>query len=231
MKNLILSSLVLGASLFSFTLIDGIQKEVKLIDDSKLIYHVNDKNELHGAYSVQNTKDNVTIRGSYTDNKRTGNWYCFNNDKSLFLRYNYDQKKILFIDTTAIKKAEIVIVDKNPEAVKNASISVPVCPLDQYVSFLKKEISDVFPQPHMQYATPTSLEIVAKVDANGQAKYQVNYIFDKIKRSISVSGKSKAFVIDWVPAMYEGKGVASEFKVATEISFSNNDGHKRFNWN
>lgn len=231
MKNLILSSLVLGASLFSFTLIDGIQKEVKLIDDSKLIYHVNEKNELHGAYSVQNTKDNITIRGSYTDNKRTGNWYCFNNDKSLFLRYNYDQKKILFIDTTAIKKAEIVIIDKNPEAVKNASISVPVCPLDQYVSFLKKEISDVFPQPHMQYATPTSLEIVAKVDANGQAKYQVNYIFDKIKRSISVSGKSKAFVIDWVPAMYEGKGVASEFKVATEISFSNNDGHRRFNWN
>lgn len=231
MKNLILSSLVLGASLFSFTLIDGIQKEAKLIDDSKLIYHVNEKNELHGAYSVQNTKDNVTIRGSYTDNKRTGNWYCFNNDKSLFLRYNYDQKKILFIDTVAIKKAEIVILDKNPEAVKNASISVPVCPLDQYISFLKKEISDVFPQPHMQYATPTNLEIVAKVDANGQAKYQVNYIFDKIKRSISVSGKSKAFVIDWVPAMYEGKGVASEFKVATEISFSNNDGHKRFNWN
>lgn len=231
MKNLILSSLVLGASLVSFTLINSVQKEVKLIDDSKLIYNVNEKNELHGAYSVLNTKETVTIRGSYTDNKRTGNWYCFNNDKSMFLRYNYDQKKILFIDTVAIKKAEIVIVDKNPEAVKNSSISVPVCPIDQYLSIMKKEITESFPPPHMEYTGPTQIEIVAKVDANGQAKYQANYIFDKIKRSISISGKNKAFTIDWIPAMYDGKGIASEFKVATEVSFSNADGHKRFNWN
>lgn len=231
MKNLILSSLVLGASLVSFTLINSVQKEVKLIDESKLTYNLNEKNELHGAYSVENVKNVVTIRGNYTNNKRTGNWYCFNNDKSMFLRYNYDLKKILFIDTTAIKKAEIVVLDKNPDVVKNASISVPVCGLDQYLSLLRREISDNFPPMHMQYTAPMDLEIVAKVDANGQAKYSVNYVFDKIARSLSVYGKNKEFVIDWVPAMYNGKGVASEFKMNAQVSFSNTDGHKRFNWN
>lgn len=231
MKNLTLSLVILGGMLSAFTAIDLVEKEVTLLDNSKLIYHVNEKNEMQGAYSVQNPKNDITLRGSYTANKRTGNWYCFNNDKSIFLRYNYDLKKILFIDTVAIQQAEIVIIDKNPEAVKNASISVPVCAIDQYISFLKQEIIDVFPTNQMQYTAPTDIQIVAKLDTKNQVKYEVNYVFDRSKKTFYISGKNKAFTIDWIPAMYNGEVVASEFKVATQISFTSENGHKRFNWN
>lgn len=231
MKNFILSVAFFGTIGLSFKAIDTIQKEAKLIDNSKVTYHIDENNKMEGAYSVQNTKNDVVMRGSYKDDRRTGNWYCFNDNKSMFLRYNYDQKKLLYIDTVAIKKAEITIIDKDTEVVKGASITVPICSIDQYVSLLKTEIIDTFPQNQMKYNGATDIEIVAKVDANGLAKYNVNYFFEGSKKSLLLSGKSKAFKIDWVPAMYNDKGVAAEFKVATQITFANGDGHRRFNWN
>ncbi|TCC89309.1 hypothetical protein EZ428_16575 [Pedobacter frigiditerrae] len=209
-----------------------VQKTKVLADNSRVTYNVNDKNKLDGAYFVENTQRNVWLRGTYKEEKKSGNWYAFNSDKTVFMRYNYDLKKMLYLDTVAIKKAEISITDKNDEAAKNASAPLPVCSIDQYLSILGQAAKVGYPKENLVYNQPIDITIVAKIKSSKDVSYAVNYTIKGVLYAYTINNRDIDLNIDWIPSTYNGKEVEAEFKVPTKIIFNENgSGMKRFVWN
>ncbi|RZL34815.1 MAG: hypothetical protein EOP00_30945 [Pedobacter sp.] len=210
----------------------SVQKTKILIDNSRLTYNINEKNKLEGAYFVENTDRNIWIRGSYKEEKRVGNWYAFNSNKTVFMRYNYDTKKILALDTIALKKAEITITDKNEEYAKNASAPLPICSIDQYTSLLVEAAKTSFPKDNIIYNKPFSITINAVVKSAKNVTYTASYAYLGRNYVFDISTKNLDFNIDWIPSSYNGKDVEAEFKVTTSTEFSTNGtGKLRFKWN
>ncbi len=211
---------------------ETVQKTKILSDNSRLTYNLNEKNKLDGAYFVENTQRNVWLRGAYKEEKRAGNWYAFNSDKTVFLRYNYDLKKLLFIDTVAIKKAEITILDKSDEVAKGASILLPVCSIDQYVSLLGEAAKAGYPKDNIIYNKPTLVTITATVKSAKDVKYAVVYNFRGSNYTYNINNRDLDFPIDWIPSTYNGKDVEAEFKVSTSLVFDADPSQtRRFKWN
>jgi len=225
---LLVSSSIIGSV---FGILELKEKSVILPDDTKLTYQVDEKNKMNGLFTVINTSQQPLIRGSYKEDKRSGNWYCFNKDKSVFMRYNYDLNKILYLDTVAIKKATIKVLSNNKEVAENASISLPVCSIDQYLSLLNEEIKASIPANQVVYNRITDFEITATLDEKNRVEYKYAYMFGDNKYERVLKPRASKFNIDWIPAMYAGKAVASEFRVYSQITFSqDNSRMARFNW-
>jgi hypothetical protein len=225
---IVISSSIIGAVLGLYELKE---KTAILIDDTKLTYQVDEKNQLNGLYTVINTSHVPLLRGSYKDDKRSGNWYCFNNDKSIFLRYNYDSNKILALDTVNIKKATIKILSKDKDAVENASISLPICSIDQYISLMNGEIKKSLNTKHITFDKAMDFEIKATLNEKNKVQYKIGYLYNKEKYEYILSPSFSKFNIDWIPAMYKGNAVPSEFTVYSEIKFAvDYDKQPRFNW-
>ncbi len=207
------------------------EKSVILIDDTKLTYQVNEKNQLNGVYTIINTSMTPLIRGSYKEDQRSGNWYCFNADKSIFMRYNYELNKVVYLDTVAIKKATIKILSNDKNVAENASISLPVCSIDQYLSIMNEEIKQSINPNQIVYNKATDFEITATLNEKNKVEYKIGYLFGKNKYEYVLKPKNSKFIIDWIPAMHDGKAVPSEFKLYSQITFST-DYNKmaRFNW-
>jgi len=232
MKAFILPLLVSTSIIGSiFGILEIKEKSVILPDDTKLTYQVDEKNKMNGLFTVINTSQQPLIRGSYKEDKRSGNWYCFSNDKSVFMRYNYDLNKVLYLDTVAIKKATIKVLSNNKEVAENASISLPVCSIDQYVSLLNEEIKASIPQNQVVYNRVTDFEITATIDEKNRVEYKYAYMFGNNKFERVLKPRASKFNIDWIPAMYADKAVASEFRVYSQITFTaDNNRMSRFNW-
>ena len=229
MKALAFPLLITGALLGTF-LNESIQKTKVLADESRVTYNVNDKNKLEGAYFVENTNRNVWIRGAYKDNKRVGNWYAFNNDNTVALRYNYDLKKILLLDTVALKKAEITITDEKANG--NGSITLPICSIDQYLSVLKEAAKASFPKEQIVYNKEIPIEIIATVKASDEVTYTISYKINDKNYAFDINNKNIDFDIEWIPSTYNGKNLEAEFAVKTSLLFSANGSEKqRFKWN
>ncbi len=232
MKNLILPFVVTGsmlAAVFNNTPAD--KKTKTLPDNSKLTYNVDDKNNLSGAYLVENPQKSVTLRGVYTENKRTGNWYCFNNNQTMFMRYNYDAKKVLFIDTVALKKAEITITDKDPEALKNASVPLPIFSIDQMVSLLGESAKAGYPKDLVVYNQPIDINIVATIKSKNDVSYRATYMYNNKVYAFALKTAAIPVDIEWIPSMYNGKEIEAEFKIPTKITFDPESDKQRFIWN
>lgn len=230
MKAITLPLIITGALVAA--IFNPVQKTKTLSDDSKLTYNINDNNKLEGAYFIENTDKNVWIRGSYKNDERSGNWYGFNNNKTVFIRYNYDLKKLLYIDTVAIKKIELTIVSKDPEAVKNAPAPLPICSIDQIVSLLGERAKAAYPKDMIVYNKPTDVDIVARVKSADDVKYYVNYSIRGNNYSAEINTKNLDFDIDWIPSTYNGKVVEAEFKIPTQLIFSADASRRqRFTWN
>lgn len=230
MKAVLYPILITGALVAS--IVNPEQKTKILNDNSRLTYNVNEKNKLDGAYFVENTDKNIWIRGSYKDQKRTGNWYAFNSDKTVFMRYNYDLKKILALDTIALKKAEITITDKNDEYAKNASAPLPICSIDQYSSLLVEAAKVSFPKENIIYNKPFDITITAIIKSEKDVAYTASYMFQGRNFIFNINPKNIDFDIDWIPSSYNGKDVEAEFKITTKTEFSTNSSGKfRFKWN
>lgn len=211
---------------------DTVQKTKILADNSRITYNVKEKNKLEGAYFIENTDKTIWMRGTYKDEKKSGNWYAFNNDKTVFMRYNYDLKKLLYLDTVAIKKAEISITDKNEEAAKNASVPLPICSIDQYVSIMGEAVKAGFPKDNIIYSKPTDVTIVATIKSAKDIKYSAVYNFRGTNLTFEINNKDLDLNIDWIPSTYNGKDVEAEFKVNTKIEFDPNPSQtRRFKWN
>ena len=233
MKAILYPIFITGALIASIIKPSPLEQKTKiLMDNSKLTYNVNDKNKLDGAYFVENTDRNIWIRGSYKDEKRTGNWYTFNSNKTVFMRYNYDLKKLLFLDTVALKKAEIVITDKNPEYAKNGSVPLPICSIDQYTSLLVEAAKASYPKEIIIYNKPLDITINAIVKSANKVQYIASYTYQGNKFKYEIDTKNLDFSIDWIPSTFNGKDVEAEFRVATTMEFSTEgNGRQRFRWN
>ena len=233
MKAIAFPIIITGALIASiFNLGDNVQKTKILSDNSRITYNVNDKNKLDGAYFVENTQRNIWLRGTYKEEKRAGNWYAFNSDKTVFIRYNYDLKKLLFIDTVALKKAEIAITDKNDDAVKNASPVLPICSIDQFLSVVGQAAKVDYPKDILIYNQPIDVVITAKVKSATDVSYAVTYKNKGEYYAYPIKKKDIDLDIDWIPSSYNGKDVEAEFRVPAKLIFNAGNGEaKRFVWN
>jgi hypothetical protein len=228
MKTRYLIVLFLVLSKFSFS--QNIrQQKMELPDGSKLTYQIIN-NELNGIYTID--KEGLTVlRGNYVNEKRVGNWYIFNKDKSLFARYNYDAKKLLFVDAKMLALATVNIKSGNDEINTKASVGFPLLSMEQYFPLLTRLAEATVPLNDIYKLDQNSVYITARVDDKGVANYFVNYEIKGKKQEYKLKVDSNPFAIDWVVSSYEGKTYASEFIIKTNLSAPSQEGnHRRFNW-
>ena len=204
-------------------------KNETLADGSVLTYGSLYGN-LNGPYTIAIDKDPI-LRGTYNNGKRTGNWFFFNRDKSLFMRYNYDINKLLSIDDKKLAVGRVTVLSPDETVNKSASVPIPLMSLDQYFALISEEVKKVLPKNLSRNATKMETTIVAKVDAQGFANYEVLYKVKGKETSQKFTPHFGTVNIEWIPAMYEGKGYPSEFSFVSELELGqNSDATKRFYW-
>ncbi len=204
-------------------------KEVSglLPDDSKVVYNVSEGKKLDGTFSI--TKEGKTIlNGSYKDGERAGNWFCFNPDGTVYMRYNYTHKKLLSLDTARVARATVEVSGSSGAA--GASIPVPVCSIDQYVSLLGAEFRRLILAENRTAEGVIAVELVANVDRKGKATYVGNYSADGVSMNKQLKPDSKLFNIEWLPAKLNGEAVAAVFKVNMAVDLSTGLEKQRFRW-
>ncbi|SDC87602.1 hypothetical protein [Pedobacter soli] len=228
-KNIYFSALALFATVQVSNAQE--QKTSILSDQTKVVYAMNDSKKFEGTYSVLKDEDKVFLRGVYKDNSRSGNWYAFNNNGNVFLRYNYDLKKLLFLDTISINRIKVDIATNDPLVKEKASIPVPIASIDQYISLLGTELRRVVLKENKSADGTLDADLVTNIDQNGKATYEAHYVADGIPVTKRLIIAEKAFDIDWIPSSYNGKNYASVFSVKARIDFAQKPGIKqRFIW-
>ena len=207
------------------------QKSAILSDQSTVNYVVNDQKQLEGPFSIYRTKDEVFLRGSYRNNMRSGNWYAFNQEGKVFMRYNYDLKKVLFIDTVSINRLNVQVATKDSQIREKASIPFPVCSIDQYISLLGTELKRLILQENKGADGNLNVELVADVSKDGKANYYGLYNANGVNSKKRLILPDNNFKIDWIPASYNGEKYAATFSVKASIDFrSGIPGRQRFLW-
>jgi len=212
--------------------VDGTQKTALLSDQSKLTYTITDNKTLNGAYILSTPDDKMSLRGAYKDGVRVGNWYAFNPDGSIFLRYNYDLKKLISIDTVAIGHARFTIAGANEEVKNAATIPVPICSIEQYMSIVGSEFERKIRQENKSVDGSINADLTATVDANGRARYTAFYVIEGVKTSKKIIVNEKMFDLEWIPATYKGEKLAGTFTVNMDVNFRPDlTKRQRFIWN
>ncbi|MBE9586487.1 hypothetical protein IM792_18710 [Mucilaginibacter sp. JRF] len=229
--NTIFKSLLI-TSVLSMGALNNVEKTVELSDKSKLVYNVGEDKKLNGAFTISSVENKLLLRGSYKEDQRSGNWYCFNPDGSVFLRYNYDLKKLVSLDTAAIKKVDVVLKTDDKDVKKNAMIPVPICSIEQYVALLGSEFERKIMAENKSAEGTVSADLIASVDENGKATYSAVYMAGGAKAAKKLIINEKVFDIEWIPASYQGKNIASTFTVNMMADFSSDPTKRqRFMWN
>lgn len=207
------------------------QKTSSLSDQTKVVYAMNNAKKLDGVYSIVKDEDKVFLRGIYKENSRTGNWYAFNNDGKVFLRYNYDLKKLIYLDTVSINRLKVEVKSNDPEVKEKASIPVPIASIDQYISLLGTELKRVILKDNKNADGTLDADLITNIDKNGKASYEASYTVDGIPVTKRLIISEKTFDIDWIPSSYKGVNYASVFSVKAKIDFAQKPGIKqRFIW-
>ncbi|RYY06451.1 MAG: hypothetical protein EOP43_06310 [Sphingobacteriaceae bacterium] len=207
-------------------------KTIILSDQSKLTYNISDDKKLNGAYILTTPDDKVSLKGAYKDDQRVGNWYTFNPDGTIFLRYNYDLKKLISIDTVAITRVKYEINTTDDEVKKGSNIPVPICSIEQYISLLGSEFKRKILKEDKTASGMLNVNLIANVDANGSARYSANYTIGGVKFNTKLIISEKMFDIEWLPASYKGQKIAGTFIISTQADFSTDPPKRqRFIWN
>jgi len=230
MTSLLKIVLMTGAlNLFSTV---NVEKAGVLSDKSKVIYHLSDDKKMDGPFSISTGESKLFLRGSYKDNKRTGNWYCFNPDGTVFLRYDYDSKKLLALDVKAISRAGFEIKGASEAVKKDASIPVPICSVEQYISLLGTELQRLIFAENKNADGSLDVELTASVDAKGRASYSGTYNANGIPVTKRIKLNEKLFDVEWIPSTYKGEALASTFTVKMQFDLSRDPyARQRFSWN
>lgn len=224
----VLSSIVVMTMLF--VNFDKVEKSAKLIDQSKVFYNLSEDDKLEGAYEIKDVNQLTRLRGSYIKNKRAGNWYCFDASGKMVLRYNYDLKKLVSLDEDQFAGVSVTVLDKDPDAVKNASMPVAVCSMDQMKKIVEEQLKNDIPAKMKAEGGQVTADFSIKVNPDGGAKYFAKYVFKDLSYTTMVYVKSKVFELEWLPATYNGKAYKSEVTFSSTFDLIPGD-HKRFIWN
>lgn len=207
-----------------------VEKTARLVDQSKIVYNVSDNQVLNGAFEIKDLKNVTRLRGSYTNDKRSGNWYCFDASGKVVLRYNYDLKKLISLDEDQFAGVSVTVLDKDPDAVKNASMPVAVCSMDQMKKIVEEQLKNDIPAKMKAEGGQVTADFSIKVNPDGEAKYFAKYVFKDLSYTTMVYVKSKVFELEWLPATYNGKAYKSEVTFSSTFDLIPGD-HKRFIWN
>ncbi|TWR30531.1 hypothetical protein FPZ43_06220 [Mucilaginibacter pallidiroseus] len=204
------------------------QEKVKLSDSTQLVY-AGVKGDREGLYQIKNLKnDGVWVQGNYKNDARTGTWYFFNSKKELDLRYSYDQKKLLFFNNDMLKDVTVEILSDDSETKKSATAPLPLCPIELYASIVASKVNDKNDGGN----DPFEAEITAEVATDGTATYTAK--FRGVNKKVitnSLNVPQDHFNIDWIPAMYKGKPIASKFVVYAQVQGNGTSNYRRFRWN
>jgi len=228
MKRKILFALLTAASLTAGA--QTAETKVKLSDSTQLVYAEANNGNKDGVYYVKNTKkDAVLLQGNYKNDKRIGTWYFFDANNKLTMRYNYDQKKLVYLDEAALKNVAVDIESDDPEVKKSASAPLPLCPIDLYTSYITKKL----------YAAGNGdnnaldAEITAHVSADGTATYTVSYMGTNNRKVIDqkLNVPEDKFEIEWIPSKYKNQPVDSKFIVYTSVKANDKNAFRRNSWN
>lgn len=223
-------ALTLPIVLFSVTFGLLETKQGTLSDGSKVSYILDDNKALNGAYSITSPEDKVWLRGSYKDNLRVGNWYCFNSDGSMVLRYSYDLKKVIAIDDKMLAKISFSINDKDESIKEKATVPVPICSIEQYVSLFNEQIYSIITKEQKNLPKELPVDIIASINSKGAVTYKLGYMINGLTYTSKLVVIEKMYDLQWAPAMYEGKIVPSDVVISSKLVL---DGNKlqRFIWN
>jgi hypothetical protein len=228
MKIILTSSLIVGLATVLFS---TIEKSGILVDQSKVTYNITEDKKLSGAYIIQDAANVLRLRGSYTDNQRSGDWYCFDQTGKMVMRYNYTANKLVSLDQTSLSSLEIKVMDKDPDVATNARIPIPICSVEQYKKLLIEELKDQIPAKERAEKANVTADITAMVDQNGSAKYTALYYLKGIEYKANLYTKDKLFNLEWLPAKYNDKTYKSEVKFSATFDIDPNGFNRRFVWN
>jgi hypothetical protein len=224
-KLLILAALLVGTSAYAQK-----EKTIRLNDSTKLILSVADDGKTkEGLFYIKNSKnDGIWVQGNYKNNERFGTWYFFNaNDKTLMMRYNYDQKKLLYYDNAQLNNVSVKVSTDDQEIAKKASAPLPLCP----VNYLLTAITDKLHNDHKLGLDNMQAEITAHVETDGKAIYTITYKGSSGKmKKIDVDLKDTPFVIEWLPSKYENKLLKADFTMYAVINANSPAEFSRFRW-
>lgn len=216
----------------TFLLLASTQEKVAtLSDQSKVVYHVSDNKKMDGQFTITSSASKLLLRGSYKDNERSGNWFCFNPDGTVFMRYNYDLKKVVALDDKAISRAMIDIHSTDENVKKEASVPVPICSVEQYISLIGVEFERQIMAENKSAEGALEADLVASINMDGKATYSANYQANGIMMRKKIKLNEKLFNIEWVPASYKGEKLGSTFTVKmAAILGSDPLKRQRFTW-
>jgi len=208
------------------------EKKIALNDNAKIVYHVKDNNVKEGSYYIKSSKnDQLIVKGAYTDDKRSGNWYFYDEAGKPETVYSYQQNKLAFIDSSLVNKLTINLPGQDKEVVEKTQIPVLLSSMKLFLAEMSNNI--VIPQEHFPGDEALPIQIKSVIDTDGQARYSVIYKHNKKEVEQQVKLKRSEFDIEWMPALYNKKPIKSEVIINTEISGSGQDGDnfRRFRWN
>ena len=207
------------------------EKKLVLNESAKIVYHVNSDNEKEGPYYIKSAKnDQLIIKGAYDDDKRSGNWYFYDEAGKPETVYSYQQNKLAFIDSSFVNKLTVNIPGQDKEVVEKTQIPVMLSSMKLFLAQMAENI--IIPQDHFT-GENLPIQIKAVVDEKGDARYSVKYKYNKKDFEQPVILKRSAFDIEWIPAIYNKKPIKAEVMINTEISGSaeQGDNFRRFRWN
>jgi len=206
------------------------EKTAKLSDNSVVKYNVDDNGKKAGAFVISSAKGITLLRGSYLNDVRTGDWYCFDKTGQVLLRYNYSLKKLVALDNKQISDFEFKVLDNNEDVTKNARIPVPICSIEQFKSLFISELINQIPPKLKSAKANFQAEVTILINEKGDAKYIAKYIVEGYEYKTSLDLDNKIFKVEWLPAVYNDKAYKAEVKFNVNFSIDPSD-QKRFIWN
>lgn len=205
------------------------EKRKVLYENIELIYNVTEKNDKNGPVFIKDIKENKTyLKGLNVNDKPSGKWYFYNEDGSLESHYNFDQKKLLYIDTNYLKKIDVQILDKDPEIVQNASIPTLLYPSHLLLKLIANDVQ--IPGEDFAGKNQLPIKLTVIVEANGDTEYFIEYAVGNLftKKKIVLTTKSLDNI--WIPSHYKNKNIKSSFTINTSINSDTKAGHRKFTW-
>lgn len=233
LKNFLIASSIISLSATCYAQNKELkEKKILINDDARLIYHVKENNIKDGSYYIKTAKsDQFLVRGAYTDNKRSGNWYFYNEAGKPESIYSYQKNSLAFIDSALLDKITINIPGQDKNVIENTQIPVLLSPINLFLAEMSNNI--IIPEEHFNTNEELLIKIKSIIEVNGDAKYFLIYNHNGKEIEQLIKIKNSTFTIDWIPAMFNKNPIKSEFIVNTAISGNTNssEGHRRFRWN
>lgn len=227
--------LLLVSSLMSTQLLPAQPSDLKqrvepFNNENEIVYHLNQQNEKEGPSFIRNKQNhNLWLKGSYLKNKKVGNWYYYNEKSQLEMCYNFDQSRLIFVDSTIYNNVKINITAANQDQSK---VQVPILlwPKELFIDEVAHNLLKTLPGEQIPPGD-LPLQIKVVIDESGKPAYFVHYKFansNLVEEPLALTNK-----FEWIPAKTKTQNIPSEYTLY--ITLKNDDASqpnfKRFRWN